>query len=155
MVQLRTLHFFIGVVGFAAFVLTGQYMHWVHAGLEGMTDGPRMFMRSAHIFLLWSSLLNIVLGCYLTPIASGFARRVRLASSLLILVGPFLLGVSFFLETYTPALTRPVGNLAIFSTTAGVAGHVGALILAHFAVRATAGAAEEDIDASAPHHLAN
>lgn len=154
MVRLRTLHLVAGVAGFVAFLLTGQYMHWVHAGLEGMAAGPRLFVRSAHIFQLWSSLLNIGLGCYLTPFASVVARRVQWASSLLILVGPLLFGVSFFFESYTPALTRPVSNLANFSALGGMAGHGAALILARFAVRAAqARAAAEAADARTPHVL--
>lgn len=152
MVRLRALHLVVGVAGFIAFLLTGQYMRWVHAGLDGMADGPRLFFRSAHIFLLWSSLLNIVLGCYLTPVASVVARRVQRASSLLILIGPLLLGVSFFFESYTPALTRPVSNLAHFLTLGGIAGHGAALIFAHFAVRAAqARTADEAVDARTPH----
>ena len=121
--RLRSLHLTIGMLAVVAFVLTGQYMHWVHNHLQGMPDGPRLFYRSSHIYLLWSSLLNVLLGCYLSRPPQQFFRHAQTIASFAILAGPFLLCTSFFVELYNPALLRPVGRLAIFLAFVGVLAH--------------------------------
>lgn len=138
MIQLRTSHLIVGTAGFIAFVLTGQYMSLVHNYLQGMADGPRLFFRSAHIYLLWSSLLNLLLGCYLTRFTSGAARPLQFLASLAILAGPFLLGFSFFFEQYHPALTRPIGRWTILIAAGGAIGQAVAVFLARTKSRSTA-----------------
>jgi len=102
--RLRTVHLVIGTLGFLTFVLTGQYMHWAHDHLHGMADGPRLLYRSSHIYLLWSSLLNVLLGCYLNPLRNGFLRAGQSIAGLAIIAGPFLLVTSFFAESNSPNL---------------------------------------------------
>jgi hypothetical protein len=84
MIELGITHVVVGPAGSMAFILTGQCMHWFQNHLHGMPDGPRLFFRSAHVYLLWSSLLNILLGYYLFRPPSGMARYVQLVSSLAI-----------------------------------------------------------------------
>jgi hypothetical protein len=102
---LRALHFGLGVAAFALFVLTGQYMHWILDHLRGMPDGPRLMYRTSHIYLLWSALLNTLVG------------------SLLLLAGPFLLTASFLLESEHADLFRPAARLAIQLALAGTVLH--------------------------------
>ena len=120
----RSLHLVIGLLGFAVFVGTGLYMALVHHGLQGMPDGPRMFFRSAHIYLLWSSLLNLLLGCHFAEVQRGVRRWLQAVGSLVIAVGPLLLGTSFFIEQYNAGLLRPIGQLAVFVSFAGAVLHV-------------------------------
>ena len=128
---MRVAHLIVGFAGLIAFVSSGVYMVWVHAGLQGMADGPRLFFRSAHIYLLWGALLNLVLGCYLARVGRGLLRHVQSLGSLLILAGPFMLCASFFAEQHNPELDRPVGQLAIFMALGGVVLHAVAALVAH------------------------
>lgn len=119
----RRIHLGIGTLGLVAFVLTGQYMHWVHDHLRGMPDGPRLFYRSVHIYLLWSALLNLALaGSAAVPRALPWAT-LRVLASLAVALGPALLVASFLLETYNPALLRPMARWAIYLAVAGVVTH--------------------------------
>ncbi len=127
--RLRSIHLSIGVLAVVAFLLTGQYMHWVHHHLQGMPDGPRLFYRSSHIYLLWSSLLNVLLGCYLTRPQRRLLRHAQTAASLAILAGPFLLCTSFFVEVYNPGLVRPMGRLAIYLAFGGVLAHAATAVV--------------------------
>jgi hypothetical protein len=120
---LRAVHLVVGVAGLIAFAASGVYMVWVHAGLQGLPEGPRLFFRSAHIYLLWGALLNLLLGCYLTRLERGLLRHAQSLASLLILAGPFMLCVSFFAEQHNPELDRPLGQLAIFLAVGGVLLH--------------------------------
>ena len=122
--RLRTVHIVLGVVGLIAFVITGQYMDQVHGHLRHMADGPRLLYRSAHIYFLWSSLLNLVVGC-----SGGFndrsaVRWLQGGASLAVLAGPPLLLYSFFAESAAPDLARPQAWLAIFLALGGVLLHV-------------------------------
>lgn len=120
---MRKLHLVVGVVGVCAFLLTGQYMHWFHQHLQGMADGPRLIYRSSHIYLLWASLLNLCLGCYLRAFTATPAKVAQLLGSAAVIVGPPLLCWSFFYETYNQDLARPFGRLAIYLALAGAALH--------------------------------
>ncbi|HEX4952064.1 MAG TPA: hypothetical protein VF017_01535 [Thermoanaerobaculia bacterium] len=111
------------MLGVLAFLLTGQVMHWAHGHLAGMADGPRMLYRSSHFCLLWSSLLNLGLGCYLERPTGRTPRRVQVLASLFLLVGPALLAGSFFLESSDPALDRPLMRAASYLALAGVLLH--------------------------------
>jgi hypothetical protein len=121
--RLRTTHLSVGTLAVVAFLLTGQYMHWAHNHLQDMPDGPRLFYRSSHIYLLWSSLLNVLLGCYLTRPQQWVLRHAQTVASLAVLAGPFLLCTSFFVELHNPALLRPLGRLAVFFAFGGVLSH--------------------------------
>lgn len=106
---LRRLHLVAGACTIVLFVLTGQYMHWVHGHLQGVADGPRLFLRSAHIYLLWSGIANMLLGCHLARIASGARRHLQTIASVLLLASAPMLAFSFFCEAYNVDLTRPIG----------------------------------------------
>lgn len=60
--RLGLFHFWIGVGGMCVFALTGQYMDRVLDHLVGMSDGPRMLYRSAHIYILLASMMNLIYG---------------------------------------------------------------------------------------------
>lgn len=135
--RLRVMHLVVGFAGLVAFLASGVYMAWVHAGLQGMAEGPRLFFRSAHIYLLSGALLNLLLGCYLARLERGLLRHVQSLGSLLILAGPFMLCGSFFFEQHNPELERPVGQLAIFLALGGVALHAVAALVAQARTGAT------------------
>jgi hypothetical protein len=122
--MLRRLHLVFGIGGLIVFLLTGQYMYWVLDHLSGMAGAPRLFFRSAHIYLLWASLLNLSLGCYLRDDQARFRRHLQSVASAGILAAPCLLAVSFFMERYNAQLTRPLAHLAIFAAAIGMTMYV-------------------------------
>jgi hypothetical protein len=123
MKSLRSVHLTAGLAGVVLFLLSGQYMHLVLGHLTGMDAGPRMLTRSAHIYLLWSSLLNLLLGCYLSRIENGIFRVVQTIASAAILVGPILLCIAFFYEPYMQGFARPFARAAIYAAFAGAGSH--------------------------------
>ena len=136
--SLGRLHLLVGLLALAAFLLTGQYMDRALDHLRAMEDGPRMIYRSAHIYLLWSGLLNTTIGLYLQP-AAGWRRAVQASGSVLLLAGPPLLLAAFALEPALAGLDRPWARPAIYAALAGVLFH----LLAHVGARAAAQAPEQ------------
>jgi hypothetical protein len=121
--NLRGVHLVAGLLGLIAFVLTGQYMELTFAHLRGMPDAPRLMYRSAHIYILYVALLNLLLGCYFRPLAGTAAQRMQLIGSLLVLIVPVLLLVSFFAESHNNPLSRPIAVIGIYLSLAGCGLH--------------------------------
>lgn len=115
---LRRVHLVTGVAAFAIFCLSGEYM--LIMNVEAMEDGPRMFYRSIHIYLLWSSLLNIVLGAYFRKLDQDVLESVQATTSCLVIATPGLLLLSMFNESYIPGLVRPLSSSTVFIAAAAV-----------------------------------
>jgi hypothetical protein len=115
----RRVHLILGIVGVVAFLATGQYMdhRWDH--LQGMADRPRLLFRSAHIYLLFSSLINLLLGVYWTRGRTGVRRGLQAAGSALVAIGPFLFILAFLREPWLGTLARPFATWGIYTSFAG------------------------------------
>jgi hypothetical protein len=121
---LKPLHLIVGVAGIVAFVLTGQYMGIFLKGLAEMPDGPRLLYRSAHLYLMWSSLLNLVVGFYFVAASSQGARVAQSIASAMLLVGPPLMLAGFFIESPINDLNRAFSDWANYFALAGTILHV-------------------------------
>jgi hypothetical protein len=126
--KLRNAHFIVGTIALAIFLATGQYMYWWHGHLRGMDNTPRLLFRSAHIYLLWSALLNTILGLYIQPCEVKWCRSLQWVGSLAILIGPPLLLLAFFFESWLSGLVRPYAQPAIYVAFGGTLIHVLATI---------------------------
>jgi hypothetical protein len=121
---MRRLHLAVGIVALVGFLLTGQYMDRVHAHLVGMPDGPRLLYRSAHIYLLFAALLNLLLGAYLRLAEARSVRSVQLVASGALLLLPGFFTLAFFFEPALADLERPWARPAIYLSLAAVLAHV-------------------------------
>ena len=117
---LRRVHLILGIAGVVAFLATGQYMDLRWAHLHGMADAPRLLFRSAHIYLLFSSLLNLLLGIYWTRGRTGVRFAVQSVGSVLVAVGPVLFILAFLREPWLHDLARPFATWGIYGSFAGV-----------------------------------
>jgi hypothetical protein len=55
---MKRIHLVFGLSVMVVFLLTGQYMEYVHNRL--LPDGTRVLYRSRHIYLLLAGLINLV-----------------------------------------------------------------------------------------------
>lgn len=122
--MLGRVHIAVGVVGLLAFAVTGQYMAIVLRGLADMPDGPRMLYRSAHLYLMWSSLLNLVVGVYFVTAASQGARTAQTIASAMLLAGPALFIAGFFIESPVNNFDRLYSGVANYLALAGALLHL-------------------------------
>jgi len=83
--------------------------------LQGMDDGPRMLYRSAHIYFLLSSIINLILGFYLQPSSLTLNKWIQYLISIILLLAPFLILAGFFLEPVLGELNRPYVKPALFA----------------------------------------
>lgn len=121
---LSRVHMVIGIIVLVAFLLTGQYMDRRLGHLTGMPDGPRSLYRSGHIYILYASLLNVLLGVYLIPAVARIARVLQYLGSLLLLATPVLFLYGFFVETPKALVERPMIREGIVWSLGGVLLHL-------------------------------
>jgi hypothetical protein len=124
--MIRRLHLAVGLAGLVAFVVTGQYMAIVLRGLADVPDGPRLLYRSAHLYLMWSSLVNLLIGFYFVPAVERGARLVQASASALLLAGPLLVIVGFFVESPVNDFGRVYTSIANYFALVGTLVHVAA-----------------------------
>jgi hypothetical protein len=113
-----------GAIALAAFLLTGQYMDKVHDHLSGMPDGPRMIYRTRHIFILFTGLLNLVIGVYAKPAPVVWRRAGQLLGSGLIVLAAGLFLAGFIYEPGLSNLRTPFSHWGVYAAVAGVLLHV-------------------------------
>lgn len=118
---MKWLHLAVGIVGVLGFLATGQYMEYLH--VRGMDDARRLLFRSTHIYLLFTSLVNLALGLHLRP-ASGWRWWLRTPGSLLVLSSPFFAAAGFFTEPWLTDLDRPYTRPAAYGCLAGMVLHL-------------------------------
>jgi hypothetical protein len=121
---IKSIHFFTGIFGIVVFVLTGQYLAIFLHGLSDMPDGPRLLYRTSHLYLMWSSLLNLTIGVYFTAAATRNARVVQAIASALLLAGPPLILAGFFIESPANNIARPICGWANYFALAGTILHL-------------------------------
>jgi hypothetical protein len=123
-VQLRRLHFVVGLAGVVAFLVTGAYMRAGFPDLYAGSEVLRYLYRSNHVYVLLASLVNVALGVHLTAVAPGWRTSVSRAGSLLALAAPVVLCFAFFLEAPVASPERVLTLLGVAVLAAGIALHV-------------------------------
>ena len=121
--RLNTTHVVAGAAGVILFLVTGQFMDRELDHLRGMADGLRALYRSAHIYILFSALLNLALGAYLGLARSRPGVIVQTCASALVVVALALFAYGFFMETPAGTIERPMIRLGIVLSFWGVVLH--------------------------------
>lgn len=96
--NIKTMHMWYGVLLLITFILTGQYMYHVLDKLQQLPDGMRMLYRSSHIYILLSSIINLVLGLYMSADLIKKQIKLQILISFIIVIAPITLILGFFLE---------------------------------------------------------
>ncbi len=80
------LHLTFGILIFAVFLITGQYMRADYPDKEVISQELRLLMRSRHIYILFSALLHICLGLYFQFGSKGWQKILKTFGSVLLFV---------------------------------------------------------------------
>lgn len=117
---LQALLLAMGSLGVLGFLGTGQYMKYALDGMQGMPDLPRLLYRSAHIYLLWAGLANLLAGMALAPTRQPLAGWLQRGAGGLLSVTVPLFAASFFVESPQGLIDRPLASLGNYLGGAGV-----------------------------------
>lgn len=110
---MRKLHGFVGLGGLAAFLGTGIYLASAAPEHYRHDEALRFIYRANHVYVLLSSLINLVLGIYLVPPTAGWRSLSSKIGSYLLLASPLTLLLAFVVEAPNVTPDRPL-------TTAGI-----------------------------------
>ncbi len=119
----RRLNLIVGIAGCVAFVATGV---WMKVSLPGDFNDDllgRMMHRSAHIYILLSAMLNLLVT------TQRAASRPRLASigAGMIAAAPVIFLTAFIVE---PMATRPARPICLLGVVFSIAGTISLVIAA-------------------------
>jgi hypothetical protein len=119
---MKRFHLVLGIVLVIVFLLTGQYMEYVHNRTS--PDTTRLLYRSRHIYLLFNAMINISLGLYVLYCPAGWRRLLQVAGSILIMLAPVLLLAGFLYEAPRGIEHTFIARYGIFATAIGILFHL-------------------------------
>jgi hypothetical protein len=117
------MHAAAGVLFLLVFLGTGFYMHARFPGAYREDPAIRMMFRSTHIYILFSALINILLGAHSMPPPIRWRRALQTAGSAFLLASPFLFTAAFFIEPQRRDLGRTLTLPGVVLSLAGVLFH--------------------------------
>jgi hypothetical protein len=120
---MKHLHLWVGAIVLVVFLLTGQYMNYLHVRTGVLGETARAMFRSRHIYLLLAGLVNLGVGTYFNYRERGWRRGLQLLGSALMIVAPALMVAAFFTEPGVPGLPRQFTLPAIIALSAGTLLH--------------------------------
>ena len=112
---------------FGIFIVTGYLMLTDFPEKEALDSGFRTLMRSRHVYILLSAIVNILLGIYAAASHSRWAGRCQFAGSALIVSGSSLLAGAFFSEVYSARVFTVTSATGIFLILTGTVFHLPAI----------------------------
>ena len=105
--KLQNLHLATGAIGLVVFAVQGHFMDTT-LGVSNLPDGPRMMYRTAHLYLMMASVINVLMGLLPTQAGAAWRRGLVTLCSVVFLLAPFLFLLSFIVESNDPAFMRPI-----------------------------------------------
>ena len=117
---MRRVHFLVGLLGVVVFLGTGVYMRSRFPALYAGDEAVRYMYRANHIYLLLSSLVNIVLGLSVAAPGRGWRARLGRTGSVLAILSPAVLCYAFFMEVPNASPERIFTAIGIFLVALGV-----------------------------------
>src|SRR6476469_5887301 len=98
--KLTYFHLIFGVLLFAVFTITGQYMRADFPDKTEIDQTLRILMRSRHIYILLSSLIHMSLGVYLQLRPQLIRKVIQITGSVVLVISSLMMCWAFVLETY-------------------------------------------------------
>jgi hypothetical protein len=120
---MKRLHLWVGAIVLVIFLLTGQYMDYLHVRTGVLGETARAMFRSRHIYLLLAGLVNVGVGSYFRERERGWRRSMQLLGSALVVAAPALMVAAFFTEPGVPGLPRQFTQPAIIALSIGTLLH--------------------------------
>ena len=121
---MKWFHLIFGILLFVVFTVTGRYMRVDFPDKDAIDQFLRALMRSRHIYILYSSLLHIVLGVYMQLRPQTWRKVVQIAGSVALVAASVLLVSAWSVETYDLQQFSDLSRNGIYLSLAGVGLHL-------------------------------
>jgi hypothetical protein len=121
---MRRLHLIVGALLFIAFIVTGRLMRHDFPDKEIIDQEFRMLMRSRHIYIFFSAMINLALGLYFTAERRPLSRAFQYLGSAFLVGSGALLVWAWAAETYFVHHYSDLSRQGIYTALVGVIIHV-------------------------------
>src|SRR5205085_10066532 len=121
---MKWFHVAFGLAVFIAFTITGRYMRIDFPDKDVIPQDLRLLMRSRHIYILFNSLIHLVLGAYLALRPMVLQRALQITGSILLTAASILLIRAWYIETYDLQHFTDASRWGIYTTLAAVGMHL-------------------------------
>jgi hypothetical protein len=116
---MKRVHLTFGLLLFVAFTVTGRWMRIDFPDKDAIPADLRLLMRSRHIYILFSALMHLLLGVYLTINADIFVRIAQYLASAFLFASSVFLVWAWYVESYQYAHFTDVSRWGIYFALAG------------------------------------
>lgn len=120
--RLSKIHRITGITILLVFLGTGVYMRATFPDMYQSNEVIRYLFRANHVYILFSGLLNMVMGMYVSFSEINRKKMLQRGGSWALILSTFVFILAFFLEPPQASPMRPI-------TFAGVALSLGGVIL--------------------------
>ena len=117
-------HLIFGIAVFIVFAVTGSYMRADFPDKDIIPQELRLLMRSRHIYILFSSLIHLTLGLYLSVSPVRWRMAVQYLGSAVLATSSAVLLWGFVVETYELRHFSDISRWGIYLSLAGVGIHL-------------------------------
>jgi magnesium-transporting ATPase (P-type) len=117
-------HLIFGIVLFVVFLITGRFMRMDFPDKDIIPQEFRLLMRSRHIYILFSSLIHILLGLYLRLHENIWRKYLQIFGSILLFSASALLIWAFVFETYAAKHFSEISRYGLYASLAGTIFHL-------------------------------
>ena len=117
-------HLIFGIVLFVVFLITGRFMRMDFPDKDIIPQEFRLLMRSRHIYILFSSLIHILLGLYLRIHENVWRKYLQIFGSILLFSASALLIWAFVFETYSAKHFSDISRYGLYASLAGTIFHL-------------------------------
>ena len=121
---MRNAHLIFGIALFIVFTVTGRYMRVDFPDKDIIPQDLRLLMRSRHIYILFSALIHLALGAYMTLRPRLVQRILQIAGSVALVTSSVLLVWAWYFETYTTGQFSDLSREGIYLSLAAVGLHL-------------------------------
>jgi len=121
---MKWFHLAVGLLLFVAFCVTGKMMRLDFPDKNAIPPDLRILMRSRHIYILFNSLIWLMLGAYLQISPRTLPRALQYFGSILLLTSASFLLFGWYSESYQLQHFSDVSREGIYLSLAGVGFHV-------------------------------
>jgi hypothetical protein len=121
---MRWVYIGIGLLLFVAFCVTGKMMRLDFPDKSAIPPDLRILMRSRHIYILFNSLIWLMLGAYYREHSNVLQRVLQYFGTILLAASAGLLIYGWWVESYQLAHFSDWSREGIYLSLAGVGFHL-------------------------------
>lgn len=121
---MKWFHLIFGLIIFVVFVTTGRFMRVDFPDKDLIPQDLRILMRSRHIYILFSALIHLALGVYMTLRPRLLQKLVQMSGSVVLTISTILLIWAWYVETYHTGHFSNLSREGIYLSLAAIVLHV-------------------------------